>query len=575
MRTYLPVLGASDPRKGDRSPPAKHTPPHPLPTINPIHPHSPILETIDAACLPQRYGGTDPLELGDAPEEKAFREYTDKVNAGLIAPPSAPQQPEQAGEGGDVETGAVAAAVPPAGARASAALPPLPTLQEQEEQEQEQQRSLAGRLVGFGQGLGQRAAGVAVGTLRRLRPAFLTPLTPAQEANLGRENRFVYDRERGQWVLIEEEVEAEAEEAAEAGQGEAAAAEEDEEERLVRAIQAAHAPGGRAVSISKRIVQALAAGGVAAGVASSAAAAAPTDLEEGGGGATGPLTGAEGGAKQQQAATAATASASAAPAVLRERSLSAGSLGSSAASSAAARRRHKSCIGSTLLVLMVAWRALALSILTALPLWLADAGRRDATPARIAVLFALGALLAAGLRALHALTPQALTPFAGSLWTMAALGAALALPGPLTSPGTAHSAAYRTHAIDALGAIVAGLALLVHGGTVAWAVHLSKSTFKKEAHRARYDLAPAMTLADVAGAVAGPLLYTVGDTYGRVEVDVDAAALWRYPLGATAWFSVCAILAGATLLYLGGCGRPFLRPPVAGAAGGSRMGARL
>lgn len=253
--------------------------------------------------------------------------------------------------------------------------------------------------------------------------------------------------------------------------------------------------------------------------------------------------------------------------------MSAGSIGSSATSSAAARRRKKSCIGSTLLVIMVAWRALALSILAALPLWLADAGRRDATPARIAVLFALGALLAAGLRVCHALTPQALTPFAGSLWTMAALGVALALPGPLTSPGTAHSAAYRTHAADALGAILAGLALLVHGGTVAWAVHLSKSTFKKEAHRARYDLAPSLALADVAGAVAGPLLYTAGDTYGRVAVD---AALWRYPLGATAWFSVCAILAGATLLFLGGCGRPFLRPPVAGAGGGSsgRVGAR-
>ena len=38
-------------------------------------------------------------------------------------------------------------------------------------------------------GLGHRVAG----GLKALRPAFLTPLTPAQEANLGRENRFVYD----------------------------------------------------------------------------------------------------------------------------------------------------------------------------------------------------------------------------------------------------------------------------------------------------------------------------------------------------------------------------------------------
>ncbi len=529
--------------------------------------------------LPRRYGGTDPCELGEAPEEREFRDYIEKVNAGLIGRPAGMGQGQEAGAGrsdgdgeeaGGVNLAAVAVQPPPPSQQdeAQAPLPPLPALQEEEGPGG--QRSLAGRLVGFGKGVGQRAAGVAVGALRRLQPAFLTPLTPAQEANLGRENRFVYDEARGQWVLIEEEPEAPGQEGEEEELAES-------EERLVKAIQAAHAMGGRSTSIKSRLAQALATAGGGGGGGGAAASAAEADLEEGG--ASVPLTGAEGGATASAAATAATAGKEQEPGsesvARRERSQSAGSLASaggvsasaSASSAALQRRRTKSRIGSTLLLIMVAWRALALSILAALPLWLSDAGTRDATPVRIALLFALGAALAAALRGLHALMPQALTPFAGSLWTMAVLGVTLALPGPLTSAGTAHSAAYRTHAADALGAILVGLALLVHGGTVAWAVHLSKSTFKKEAHRARYDLAPAVALADVAGAVGGPLLYAAGDVYGRTL----ETSLWRYPFGETAWFSVCALLAGATLLFLGACGRPFLlRPPVA--ARGSKRG---
>jgi len=505
--------------------------------------HKAVLDVIDASCLPVRYGGTDDMALGEAPEEVDFRAYLDDVLRGKVGWEGGDEE-----EGGKTTTAVVAAgcgsggnnggggggggegggglptaAAAPTPAAAPPAAAPAP---------QPASSMWGARLVG----VGQRVAGGMVGGFKALRPAFLTPLSDAQKANLGRENRFVYDEGRRQWILIEEEPEEE-----EVDEEEEVEAEE--EERLVRAIQAAHEVGGRSSSIRGRLAAVLRGGGGKEGARNNAdAVAAATaaqarnveELEAGRKEEEEEEEEEEGGGEEEEEGEN---KASAAAAIVEGEEVE------SIVEDREELARTRS--GSILLLLLVAWRALALSLLLVLPLWLAD--QHGSAPYEIALLLFCGGIVATALWALIERT-HLLPPFPTCLATLASLAVACLLLGPLSSSSSRHPEAYREAAGRGLSVVIAAFAVLMMGGSVSWAVLLSMALFGKEEKGARDDLLPSLLLADVLGAVLGPVIYSASISYGVEEG------------GEATWVSVVGWVGVGSVLLVGGLGKSLPRP---------------
>jgi hypothetical protein len=390
--------------------------------------YSPMLECIDAESLPVKYGGRDTMALGQAPEEVAYLKYTEDLNKAEPSPPRTPSQPSQSRSSSRAPTPS-----PGLGAPASS-VPSSP---------------LAGNSDTNGAGLGQRLLGWGqglVGSLGTLRTRLALGSDELPVANLGQENKFVYDEQRRMWVLSSPEEEP--------------AAVDEAEERLIRAIQAAHGfvPEGRGVSDAE-------AEGVRAGRSPSPAAASVQTAQ----GSTAPL--------------------------MRGSGLGLG------AGSRASRSR-----AGALLAVVLAWRGVSVALLVVVPLWMRDMTAPGT--GTTALVMAGAALLGLGLWTLDAVLrgpqyPQA-SPYRAALMLVFTSVGLLALSDPLTG-GDRQEA---VPAVNGFGVALGGLALLSIGGASGWATVLKAGMGKQEGHEARFDLLAPVALADLAGAVAGPLVYS-------------------------------------------------------------------
>jgi len=491
--------------------------------------HAAVLEVIAPHHLPVAYGGNDPLALGEAPEEVDFRAYVQRVNSGLEGRAEA----EEVGVGGE-KAGSLPTGSSGTGNRERKVGGRRAEVDDGGEPER------GGDELGPGVwregllGVGERAMARVAGGLQALRPAFLTPLSTAQRANLGRENRFVYDEHRRQWVLIEEEEEEEEEERWEREHrphGRGRGAEDMEEERLVRAIQAAHEMGGRSSSISGRLAAVL--------------------------------RGEEGGRKGEEAEATAAAAAQARTVEDLEGERQGGESEGGREAGRKERGRvespgeekNRTWPGSVFLVLLVAWRAMALSLLWVVPLWLLDTW--DTAAHEVALLFFLGAMVAVGLWAVHATCPL-VSVYAACIATLVGLSLASLLLGPLggSSDGSGRwvglSGEGRETAGEALSVIMAALSLLTTAGSFSWAVHVSRALFDKEASEARRDLIPSLLLADAVGVILGPVIFS---TARASEQETS------HPLGGRAmWFSIVGFAGLASVGMIVWPARPLLAP---------------
>jgi hypothetical protein len=498
--------------------------------------HAPVLEVIAPHHLPVAYGGNDPLALGEAPEEVDFRAYVQRVNSGL----------EGRAEAEEVEVGGGKAGSLPTGSSGTGS-------RERKEGGRHAEVDDGGEPVRGGDelgrgvwregllGAGERAMARVAGGLRTLRPAFLTPLSATQRANLGRENRFVYDEHRRQWVLIEEEEEEEEEEERwereHRPHGRGRGAQDMEEERLIRAIQAAHEMGGRSSSISGRLAAVLR--GEEGGregeeaEATAAAAAQARTVEE--------LEGERQGGESEGGREAGRQEG--------------GRVAWEASGESPGEEKNRTWPGSLFLVLLVAWRAMALSLLWVLPLWLLDTW--DTAAHEVALLFFLGAMVAVGLWAVQATCPL-VSVYAACIATLVGLSLASLLLGPLggSSNGSGRwvglSGEGRETAGEALSVIMAALSLLTTAGSFSWAVHVSRALFGKEASEARRDLIPSLLLADAVGVILGPVIFS---TARASEQETS------HPLGGRAmWFSIVGFAGLASVGMIVWQARPLLAP---------------
>ena len=235
--------------------------------------HQQIQEAIDADSLPTKYGGRDTLPWGSSPEEIRFREYTDALNEGRLeawfeaerqagrwqgpaplppdphvvvpahqaaaaTPADAPRPPTLAAmaQGGGGGGGAGSGLNSSGGSSNSNHSSQYTTAQSNwtssasnsahssptssSESSPPRSQLLRGRLWA----VGQTVLAAPVWGIGAIRNRLFAPVEPPQ-ANLGRENKYVYNADRGEWVLTDADEMSVVDES---------------EERLIRAIQAAH-----------------------------------------------------------------------------------------------------------------------------------------------------------------------------------------------------------------------------------------------------------------------------------------------------------------------------------------------
>jgi hypothetical protein len=373
--------------------------------------------------------------------------------------------------------------------------------EEEEEAEEEEEEAQGGggvwtrwRQVGetiVSPGLNLLDRVKAVGRIMQRDGQVATP-----QANLGGENKFVYDHAKGQWVL----------------QDPAEDVVEDEcEEHLIRAIQAAHTHDSTA------------AGGGA------------------GGGAGGP-------------ASESTSARSPTPDDMSSHPIVPGSVsrGASHRSTASPYRRRRSppsdpstSCGPVLLFIVFAMRCLALSTIEVVPLYLwAMPTDRRATTDTGALLLALGACLTFLLYVTHqshcAGRYSFLSTFRVVLACVTLNTLVLALIGPLASLGPKATAP-----VLCLLVLLTACSLLLLGGAPDWAVDILETLYKTEPHAAKYQLISVTQLVDVIGAILGPLVFYFSGVKGEA-----AESGYYYPLGASLWFSVAALLSAVACVSL-------------------------
>jgi hypothetical protein len=453
--------------------------------------YKPMLEYIDTENLPTQYGGSDTSALGSSPEEDIFKKYIEDLNAGRIRNPRG----SAAGAGAAAQTGIAAAATASTSLSSSfrrSSLTRAPSSTGGGERPGTGSGGGQGDGAGQGQGegrwtkLGERFLAPLGAIIDHVRPSKLLGAQSPPPANLGGDNNFFYDRNRGEWVLQTEEPPA-----------------DESEERLIRAIQAAHGYVPEQHPPHHEHT--------------------PSDS---------PML----------------------PSSIQTEGSFSSALGSH--SRAASYRSDSKDVqvrcSMLLLFIVLAWRSASVSTLLVLPLWLSDISGKNprgvpsGPPEGIGLVLSLGAVLSLSFWLLSQVHCSGGRSF---LSTFRAVVLALAINVACVFPLGAmrHQAG-----VTVLAVAAAGLALLQVGSSVEWAVGLCEALHKKESHVARYDLIPAQQLADLAGFVAGPLVF-------YLTVDNVPVGAYAYPLGPGFWFFLCGVFGAASLLALLFCGRGLLR----------------
>jgi len=415
-----------------------------------------LLELIDPQSLPARYGGEDSLELGKSPEEMEFRQYADDVNDGKITTPpvpittTIPPDPvvrlSRARSFGN-KLGASAASLMNTIRRNSGNLGniPTPTANTSSGQAEEEEPRL---LVRWGQKL--------FTPLKNIFQHEAQPEPP--QANLGHENKYVYDSELGQWVLHEDEDVVVVDES---------------EERLIRAIQAAHGapdnPEGTTPSATHRTL----------------------------------TTGA---ASPKLPAAAGLRNTHTFGSFLRVHNPS-------------AVRRNRMCPaphqwsrGASLLLLLL-WRSLSIAILVVMPLWLSSSrpGALNLAAGWVGCLFSLSGVITLLIWAIFLyilVRPSSqfyrqdpLSPAASQrVFGFALLAMAVGLF--LMSHGLSGKVP-----LVAVAVLTIAVEWVVVSVSYNWSVAIYATMYKKDRSCARYQLVPALQFMDVMGSFIGPSLY--------------------------------------------------------------------